>query len=101
MHRELCRANGHSTTFERRYFALCFWLFRNYHNRTEDKDIAGVTATGCVLHLRSVLRGFMPLAHFTDVYILQRGCFSVCFSSKAVVGLEQQTGMGKHPRFFV
>ena len=26
------------------------------------------------------------LAHFTGVYILQRGCFSVCSFCKAVVG---------------
>ena len=43
------------------------------------KNIAGVTPRGVVYTLRSVLRGSGILnAHFTGVYILQRGCFSVC-----------------------
>ena len=44
------------------------------------KNNAGVTPRGVVYTLRSVLRGLTmsSLAHFTGVYILQRGCFSVC-----------------------
>ena len=43
------------------------------------KNNAGVTPRGVVYTLRSVLRGSGILnAHFTGVYILQRGCFSVC-----------------------
>ena len=44
------------------------------------KNIAGVTPRGVVYTLRSVLRGLTmsSQAHFTGVYILQRGCFSVC-----------------------
>ena len=37
-------------------------------------------------------------AHFTGVYIPQRGCFSACFIAKAVVGLDRRTGRCKHPR---
>ena len=37
---------------------------------------------------RSVLRGLRILnAHFTGIYILQRGCFSVCLFAWAVEGL--------------
>ena len=44
------------------------------------KNIAGVTPRGVVYTLRSVLRGLTmsSQAHFTGVYIPQRGCFSVC-----------------------
>ena len=49
---------------------------------------ADVTPRGVVYTLRSVLRGLTmsSLAHFTGVYILQRGCFSVCSFQLAVVG---------------
>ncbi len=59
--------------------ALFFGL-RNFHNRITVKNIAGVTPRGVVYTLRSVLRGLAmsSLAHFTGVYIPQRGCFSVC-----------------------
>ena len=43
------------------------------------KTNADVTPRGVVYTLRSVLRGFMPLAHFTGVYILQRGCLLCLF----------------------
>ena len=50
-----------------------------------------VTPRGVVYTLRSVLRGSGILnAHFTGVYILQRGCFSVLFTVKAVEGLEDK-----------
>ena len=63
---------------ERRYWRFVFGL-RNFHNRITVKNIAGVTPRGVVYTLRSVLRGSGILnAHFTGVYILQRGCFSVC-----------------------
>ena len=69
---------GGALHIERRYVAL-FLDFRNYHNRITVKNIAGVTPRGVVYTLRSVLRGSGILnAHFTGVYILQRGCFSVC-----------------------
>ena len=43
------------------------------------KNNAGVAPRGVVYTLRSVLRGSGILnAHFTGVYIPQRGCFSVC-----------------------
>ena len=59
-----------------------FLDFRNYHNRIENKDIAGVTPRGVAYTLRSVLRGLtmFSLAHFTVYSILPRGCFSVCYS---------------------
>ena len=77
-----------------------FLDFRNYHNRITVKNIAGVTPRGVVYTLRSVLRGFGILnAHFTGVYIPQRGCFSVCLPFMAVVGHESRTGSSKHPRF--
>ena len=58
-----------------------FLVVQNFHNRTENKSNAGVTPRGVVYTLRSVLRGSCILnAHFTGVYILQRGCFSVCYS---------------------
>ena len=46
------------------------------------KNNAGVAPRGVVYTLRSVLRGLTmsSQAHFTGVYIPQRGCFSVCLS---------------------
>ena len=41
------------------------------------------------------------LAHFTGVYILQRGCFSVCSFCKAVVGRDGWNRQMKAPTFFV
>ena len=78
-----------------------FLDFRNYHNRTEDKNIAGVTPRGVVYTLRSVLRGLTmsSLAHFTGVYILLRGCLLCLFSCMAVEGLEVKQTEVKHPRF--
>ena len=63
----------------RRYWRFVFGQ-SNYHNREANKNNAGVTPRGVVYTLRSVLRGSSSLnAHFTGVYIPQRGCFSVCF----------------------
>ena len=61
--------------------SLCFWPFRNLGTfELQAKTNAGVTPRGVVYTLRSVLRGLSILnAHFTGVYILQCGCFSVCF----------------------
>ena len=68
-------------------------LFLDFETTTLElpsKTNAGVTPRGVVYTLRSVLRGSGILnAHFTGVYIPQRGCFSVCFSAKAVEGLER------------
>ena len=61
--------------------ALCFWSFRNLGTfEYAIKNNAGVTPWGVVYTLRSVLRGLnmSSKAHFTGVYIPQRGCFSVC-----------------------
>ena len=67
------------------------------------KTNAGVTPRGVVYTLRSVLRGLTmsSLAHFTGVYILQRGCFSVCSFCKAVVGRDGWNRQMKAPAFFV
>ena len=65
-----------------------FFGYSNYHNRLEIKNIEEVTPRGVVYTLRSVLRGSGILnAHFTGVYIPQRGMFLCLFISKAVVGL--------------
>ena len=59
------------------------------HSNSRARTNARVTPRGVVYTLRSVLRGLImsSLAHFTDVlYILLRGCFSVCYFCKAVVG---------------
>ena len=65
-----------------------FLVVQNFHNRTANKNIAEVTPRGVVYTLRSVLRGSGILnAHFTGVYIPQRGMFLCLFISKAVVGL--------------
>ena len=62
--------------------------------------MAGVTPRGVLYTLRSVLRGLSILnAHFTGVYILQRGMFLCLFFSEAVEGRERRTGRCKHPRF--
>ena len=62
---------------------------------------AWVTPRGVVYTLRSVLRGSSILnAHFTGVYILQRGMFLCLFTVMAVVGHESRAGRCKHPRFF-
>lgn len=39
-------------------------------------------------------------AHFTGVYILQRGCLLCLFFSMAVEGPEDEQAVVKHPRFF-
>ena len=63
-------------------------------HRQEIKNNAGVTPRGVVYTLRSVLRGSGILnAHFTGVYILQRGMFLCLFFSEAVEGRERRTGM--------
>ena len=68
-------------------------LFLDFETTTLElpsKTNAWVTPRGVVYTLRSVLRGltmFSP-AHFTGVYIPQRGCFSVLFIGKVVVDLE-------------
>ena len=59
---------GGALHIERRYFTLCFWSFRNYHNRTEDKNIAWVTATGRSIYSPQCAGGTCCLyAHFTGV----------------------------------
>ena len=77
---EMCRAAGWSTTYQKALLTLCFWSNRNYHNRIGNQEQRRVTPRGVVYTLRSVLRGLTmsSQAHFTGVYILQRGCFSVC-----------------------
>ena len=61
-------------------------LFLDFETTTLElpsKTNAGVTPRGVVYTLRSVLRGSGILnAHFTGVYILQRGCFSVCLLAR-------------------
>jgi len=50
---------------------LCFWLFRNLGTfELQAETNAEITATGCVIRLRSVLRGLTmsSQAHFT-VYL--------------------------------
>ena len=78
-----------------------FLDFRNYHNRITVKNIAGVTPRGVVYTLRSVLRGLTmsSLAHFTGIYIPQRGCLLCLFSCKAVEGREVERAEVKHPLF--
>ena len=72
---------GGALHIERRYWRFVFWPFRNLGTfELQAKTNAEVTPRGVVYTLRSVLRGSGILnAHFTGVYILQRGCFSVCF----------------------
>ena len=66
------------------------------------KTNAGVTPRGVVYTLRSVLRGSGILnAHFTGVYIPQRGCFSVCSFCKAVVGRDGWNRQMQAPAFFI
>ena len=66
------------------------------------KTNAGVTPRGVVYTLRSVLRGSGILnAHFTGVYILQRGCFSVCLPFMAVVGHEVEQADVSTPLFYL
>ena len=79
-----------------------FLDFRNYHTRITVKNIAGVAPRGVVYTLRSVLRGLTmsSQAHFTGVYILQRGCLLCLFFARAVVGLEVEQAEVKHPRLF-
>ena len=87
---------------EKALLTLCFLIVLNFHNQNaEQKQKQGWLPRGVKKYtLRSVLRGLRILnAHFTDVYILQRGCFSVCFSAKAVEGQERWTGRCKHPLF--
>ena len=50
--------------------------------RTRTKNIADVIPRGVYIRLRSVLRGLLPLAHFTDIYMLQRWCLLCLFSSR-------------------
>ena len=69
---------GGALHIRRRYWRFVFVL-RNYHTRILDKNIADVTPRGVYIRLRSVLRGLMPLAHFTDIYIPCVGVYSVCF----------------------
>ena len=80
---------------------LCFWTLRTTTIEIASQDNAGVTPRGVVYTLRSVLRGlimFSP-AHFTGVYIPQRGCLLCLFSCKAVEGREVKQAEVKHPRF--
>ena len=91
---------GGALHIRRRYLRFVFGL-RNFHNRIQDKNIADVTPRGVVYTLRSVLRGltmFSP-AHFTGVYIPQRGCLLCLFSCKAVEGREVERTEVKHPLF--
>ena len=64
------------------------------------KANADVAPRGVIYTLRSVLRGSCILnAHFTGVYILQRGCLLCLFFSMAVEGLEDERTEVKHPSF--
>ena len=72
---------GRSTTYWKALLTLCFWTFETTTIEQRTRTNAGVTPRGVVYTLRSVLRGSGILnAHLTGVYILLRGCFSVCFS---------------------
>ena len=79
-----------------------FLDFRNYHNRITVKNIEEVTPRGVVYTLRSVLRGSRILnAHFTGVYILQRGCFSVCSFAIGCGRPEEWDRQMQAPTFFL
>ena len=54
-------------TYWKALLTLCFWLFRNYHNRTEDKNNAGWLHGVLYMHLVVCCEGIFPQAHFTDV----------------------------------
>ena len=93
---------GEHYIIERRYWRFVFGHSETTTFRITVKNFAEVTPRIVVYTLRSVLRGLTmsSLAHFTGVYILQRGCFSVCLLWWAVVGLRWRTGRCNHPRFF-
>ena len=75
----------------RRYWRFVFGSIETSTNRISNpRQMQGWLPRSVVYTLRSVLRGSGILnAHFTGVYIPQRGCFSVCFSAKAVEGQER------------
>ena len=88
-------------TYWKALLTLCFWTFETTTIEQRTKTNARVTPRGVYIRLRSVLREYLyPHKHtLRCIYILQRGCFSVCLITRAVVGLEQRTGRCKHPRF--
>ena len=79
-----------------------FLVVQNFHNRTANKNIAGVAPRGVVYTLRSVLRGLAmsSLAHFTVYLYASTWLFLCLFFAEAVEGPERRTGRCKHPRFF-
>ena len=91
-------ADWWSTTYQKALLTLCFWSNRNYHNRIANQEQCRGNSTGCVYTLRSVLRGSCSLyAHFMDVYILQRGCFSVCLLARLwQASIDKQADVSTH-----
>ena len=67
------------------------------------KTNADVTPRGVVYTLRSVLRGptMSSQAHFTGVYIPQRGCLLCLFSCKAVEGREVEQADASTRAFYL
>ena len=80
-----------------------FLYFETTTFELHTKTNADVTSRRCCIYLSvSVLRGLCVLnAHFTAVYILQRGCLLCLFFARAVVGLEVERADVKHPRLFL
>ena len=78
---------GIALHIRRRYFALCFWSNRNYHYRIGNQEHCRGDCHGVCISISVVCcEASLPLAHFTGIYILQRGCFLCLFIAKAVVG---------------
>ena len=81
-----------------------FLVVQNFHNRTANKNNAGVAPRGVVYTLRSVLRGYVyPHKHtLRCIYIPQRGCFSVCFLLRLWKALnDEQADASTHVFSFV
>ena len=91
---------GGALHIKRRYWRFVFGRSKLPQSNREQEQMQGWLPRGVVYTLRSVLRGSGILnAHFTGVYILQRGMFLCLFFSKAVEGRERRTGRCKHPAF--
>ena len=80
-----------------------FLVVQNFHNRTANKNNAGVAPRGVVYTLRSVLRGYVyPHKHtLRCIYMLQRWCLLCLFFSMAVEGQNIEQADVKHHVFYL
>lgn len=93
---------GGALLTERRYRALFLAVSKLPHSNWNQKhcrdDCHGVCISDSVVCSEARIASMHTLR---CIYILLRGCFSVCLFQLAVVGHEQRTGRCKHPRFLV